>query len=304
MIGRSATYGRSPRPGVRWGRLRRAWRVLSTGTVRLLPLARYPVVGAVLGLLIGLLLGSAGWFGALIGAAVALGTGSTRLTERGWRPPTWSQLLDAWDPAGAVPRWLRAQERVYRSPPPVFGLPDSWTVARYITGVEEVSLGATRFVAKGVGHAAPSAPEDVEGSYVEVVSLIPERGIVLPEEESDRIRSLLLRELAQRIWQEAHPPPRDRSPRDVRGWAEARDRARQAWHFPEPTPIEIPVDGEPVAFGLLGEGAVWGALGRIGSVVIRLRARDWDVGTVELRRVEDMKPYFEGTRRRFRLEAG
>lgn len=112
------------------------------------------------------------------------------------------------------------------------------------------------------------------------------------------------RELAQRLWEEAHwPPPRDRSLGEVRGWVEARERARRAWHLPEPTPIEIAVDGERVPFAFLAEGPVWGALGRIGSVVIRLRGREWDVGTVELLRVETIEPYLEGTRRRFGLDS-
>lgn len=301
---RSSVYGRASQPATRWGWLGRLGRLLPAVAAPLLPLTPYAAVGSVAGFLIGLLLGSPWWVGALLGGAAALGTGTMVLTKRGWRPSTWRQLLDAWDPAGAIARWLRAEERLYRAPPPVFGLPDSWRVARYITGTKTASLGTTRVVTRGVVHAMPGAAEDREGPFLEVVSLIPAEGPHLPREGPDPAEALLLCELAQRLWQEAHwPPPRDRSLGAVRDWVEARERARRAWHLPETTRIEIVVDGERVPFAFLAEGAVWGALGRIGSVVIRLRGRDWDVGSVELQRVENIEPYLEGTRRRFGLKA-
>lgn len=125
MMRSFAVYGRPSQPGTRWGWLNRLGRPIRTGVARVLPLTRYAILGSVAGFLIGLLLTSPWWAETLLGAAAGLGTGTMALTERGWRPPTWGQLVDAWDPAGAVARWLRAEERLYLAPPPVFGLPGS-----------------------------------------------------------------------------------------------------------------------------------------------------------------------------------
>jgi hypothetical protein len=58
--------------------------------------------------------------------------------------------------------------------------------------------------------------------------------------------------------------------------------------------VEIPVDGEPVAFEVLGDGRRWVAQGEQGDLVVTLEARDLPLAEVRLVRITDVEPYLAG----------
>ena len=133
-------------------------------------------------------------------------------------------------------------------------------------------------------------PEDRQGMELRVSSSVARGAPELP-------RELLLRELAESLWHEAHHPPPDLAAERFHAWAGAREREFRRRETPPFSHVEIPVDGEPTRFAYLAEKSTWVALGRMGYVAITLRGRNLDVSHVELVTVSDVEPYVEGSRR-------
>jgi hypothetical protein len=210
----------------------------------------------------------------------------------------WSQLLDALSPKGAVDRWQRREEQVFRNPPfPLYGLPPSWEGQRFLGGMGWGGMG--RDAGLNRLELAHGDPEDPKGTELRVSSSVARGEPELPEE-------LLLRQLAESLWHEVHRPPPELPAERFHEWADARGRGYRRRETPPFTPVRVPVDGEPVAFSYLAEGFACVALGRRGTITITLRGRHLDVAQVELVTIRDVEPYVEGSKslhQRWRTES-
>lgn len=247
------------------------------------------LVGAVLGALLDLAAGWPWWIVALGAVAVVwvlfLMT-ALKAPGQGVPETLSSRLHDALSPKGAVHRWQRRQEQLFRTPPfPLYGLSPSWQGHRFLGGMGGGGMGRDASVNRlELAHGDPS------GSQLRVSSSGGRGEAELPEE-------FLLQELAEQLWREVHRPPPDLSPDRFHEWLEAEDRERRMGEAPPFGPVEIPVEGEPVRFAYLAQGSGWVALGRRAGVTISLLARNLDVRQVELVTVRDVEPYIEGSRR-------
>jgi hypothetical protein len=200
-----------------------------------------------------------------------------------------ANLLDALDPKGAGARESRRAEEAFRTAPfTLYGLPLSWEGHRFLGGMGWRGRG--KYVVLTELELAHGDPEDPAGVQLRV-SMSVSRGEPGPPYE------LVLRELAEGLWWERNRPPTGLSPERVHEWVQAREREFRHREFRPFTPVQIPVDGEPIRFDHLYEEPAWVAAGRMKDVTITLRARNLAVDAVELITVTDVEPYVECSRR-------
>lgn len=249
-------------------------------------------VGTILGIILDLTVGWPWWAGALgsvAGVWVLFLLTAFKAAGRRMPESLWGQLLDALSPKAAVDRSRRREERVFRDPPfPFYGLPPSWEGPRFLGGMGWGGMGREAGVNRL--ELAHGDPEDPRGMELRVSSSVARGEPDLPQE-------LLLRQLAESLWHEVQRPPPDLPAERFHAWAEARERERRRRETPPFSHVEVPVDGEPTRFAYLAEQSSSVAQGRSGHVTITLRARNLDVGQVELVSVRDVEPYIEGSRR-------
>lgn len=182
-------------------------------------------------------------------------------------------------PGRAVARERREEVERFRAAPfPLYGLPASWAGPRQLGGYEEHQSKGRRpvTVVLSLAHGEPLADQ---GPQLRV------------EVRDERVHSERRRGLAEDLWWQAAPTAHDIAG-DFDRVTGARRRPYPAW-----SQVLIPVDGRPVAFQWLAEGRHWVAQAELGDRTLTLHARDLPVGSVELVRVTDLEPYFEGQRR-------
>lgn len=246
--------------------------------------------GTLLGIALNVTIGWPWWAVALASvAAVWILFLLTAFTGAGRRQSLWANILDALDPKGALARWSRREEEAFRAAPfALYGLPPSWEGSRFLGqwgwGGMGKEVGPTEL------ELAHGDPEDPAGLEFRVSSSLSRREPELP-------REFVLRQLAEGLWQKQNRPPTGLPPERLHDWVRAREQESRRRDIPPFTPVQIPVDGEPVRFDHHSEGPAWVAVGRTDDVSITLRARNLAVDAVELVRVTDIEPYVEGSRR-------
>lgn len=238
--------------------------------------------GTLLGLALDLTIGWPWWTVALASVAVVwilfLLTALKGVSLR-------ANLLDALDPKGAGARESRRAEEAFRTAPfPLYGIPLSWEGLRFLGGMGWRGRG------KDVVLLAHGDPEDPAGVQLQV-------SMSVSGEEPDPPHELVLRELAEDLSWERNRRPTSKSPEQVHEWVQVREQEFRHRAVPPFTPVQIPVDGEPIRFDHLSEGPAWVAAGRRDDVTITLRTRNLAVDAVELITVTDVEPYVEGSRR-------
>jgi hypothetical protein len=208
----------------------------------------------------------------LIFLASAIGTPGGRNLGMGIR--------DILNPRGSWERHRKHEEEIFRSCPfRFYGLDSSWTGPRMLGGCR--INGANDVASVELIHGDMSPP----GAWVRVESA-PAR--------DDRIRGL--GSAAVELWHSAERPPADLPPQLKGAWMHRRfeeSHSRQAkW-----TKTPINVDGAPIDFDWLQEGADWVARAIVNDLVVKVRGHELPVGVVGLSMVRDVEPYIEGSRR-------
>jgi hypothetical protein len=276
-----------------WGAPVRAIRVLVRARLAI-PAPWIYLAAAAAGTLLGLALGVAigwPWWAVTLGSVAAAWALFllTAFRGAGRRSELWSSLLDAVDPKGAPERWNRRQEESFRTAPfPLYGLPPTWRGLRSLGGGDWGGTGR---------HAVPTELELIHGDPEGPAGAVLR--VVVSSELGKRevSRNHALRRLAEDLWREQDRPPSGLPPEHLHEWARARDREVRSRETPPTAPVHVPVDGRPIPFDHISEGTAWAAVGIADDVTITLRARSIAIEAVELRRVTDVDPYIEGTRR-------
>jgi hypothetical protein len=188
-------------------------------------------------------------------------------------------------------RSRRALQRFEAAPFPLYGLPPSWTGARFLGGwaaQRDYRAGVECTTSMQLGHGERLA----------------DRGpLLLVEVDANAWPRLDPPNLAERL---AHagagvgsatptgPRPTGAGTAARAGPAGASPAAVGAEAGSAVERVEIPVDGEPVSFELLADRRHWVAQGERGDLVVTLEARDFPLAQVQLVRVTDLEPYLAG----------
>lgn len=77
----------------------------------------------------------------------------------------------------------------------------------------------------------------------------------------------------------------------------SREREIESRPDPEWRTVSIPVNGQPVAFSWLAEGRMWAAYAEVEGCTVTLRARNIPIESIRLERINDTRPFIEGTKR-------
>jgi hypothetical protein len=246
------------------------------------------VVGAALGVAAQLVLGWPWWLvAAAFVAAVWLWFFSTAFWGGGGSSRSLAtEVLRLVRPARAIARDRREEAARFQAAPfPLYGLPASWTGPRQLGGwAGGWSKGQPGTTALELSHGDPLAEEGPQLRVTVSIERVDAEHVT--GEWSQRRRSL-----AEELWFAAAPPAQYAAEHWERA-AAARSRPDAAW-----SPVTIPVEGRPVAFGWLAEGRHWVAQGELEDRTLTLHARDLPVESVQLVRVTDLEPYLQGQRR-------
>jgi hypothetical protein len=238
------------------------------------------VVGAALGVAAQLTLGWPWWLVAAgVVAAVWLWFFATAFWGGGGSSGSFAtEVLRVVSPGRAMARDHRQLVELVRAAPfPLYGLPASWSGLRQLGGWSKGSSeGQLVTTALELGHGDPLAEE---GPQLRV------------EVRDEHLHAEQRRGLAEELWFAAAPPTHDPAGHWVQ-IAAVHGRPESAW-----SPVRIPVDGRPVAFGWLAQGRHWVASAELDDRTLTLHARDLPVESVELVRVTDLEPYIAGQRR-------
>ena len=273
----------------RWRRVVRALRaVLRPRATALSWGASRVAAGAILavGVIAQALFGWRWWLVVIVltvaGEAAMLGSTLARSAER---DELVDELVDALSPRRQVRRRARrALQRFNAAPFPLYGLPPSWTGARFLGGwaaQRDYRAGVERTTSMQLGHG----------------DRLADRGpLLLVEVDANAWPRLNPPNLAERLAHAgagAGPGPATPTGPGPAG-AAASPAAVGAEAGSAVERVEIPVDGAPVSFELLGDGRHWVAQGERGDLVVTLEARDLPLAQVQLVRVTDLEPYLAG----------
>jgi hypothetical protein len=248
--------------------------------------------GIVVGLALTVALGWAWWSPAvavLVGLAIVwLIFLSTALWGRGRAYPPGYDLRGAvmqeLAPKRAAARDDRLREKALRTLPfEPYGLPATWENERWAGGT---SSEGSAIVSAELGFGDQGL--DGRGVHLRVETAV---------RRDDVRRSRTLHALAHSLWRSELAMPEGLRAEQAALWFHRRDRELAARPEPRWTPVVLRVDGRPVRFDVLAEGASWVARGTLADRVLTLRGRSWPLERVELVTVRDIEPYLAGWRR-------